>query len=123
MLGFRCAVGSRNSKIAFLSAVVGSIYFSSFQHYWDVAAPLLPRERPPTTIAMALQRAVRARLYKLPLAAAVQSRRPDLIEFGDLSALAQPRVGARQTCRSDRAAKVERPRAGAGECEATVTAP
>ena len=107
MLEFRCAVGSRKSKIAFSSAVVDSINFSSFQHHWDVAAPLLPRERPPTTIAMALQRAVRARLYKLPLAAAVQSRRPDLIEFGDLSALAQPRdklavATARRRCR-DRA--------------------
>ena len=40
---------------------------------------------------MALQRATRARLYKLPLAAAVQSRRPDLIECGDLPALALPR--------------------------------
>ena len=40
---------------------------------------------------MALQRAARARLYKLPLAAAVQSRRPDLIECGDLPALALPR--------------------------------
>ena len=41
---------------------------------------------------MALQRAARARrLYKLPLAAAVQSRRPDLIECGDLPALALQR--------------------------------
>ncbi len=40
---------------------------------------------------MALQRASRARLYKLPLAAAVQPRRSDLIECGDLPALALPR--------------------------------
>jgi hypothetical protein len=41
---------------------------------------------------MALQREARARrLYKLLLAAAVQSRRPDLIECGDLPALALQR--------------------------------
>ncbi len=40
---------------------------------------------------MALQLAARTLLYKLPLAAAVQSRRPDLIEFGNLPALALPR--------------------------------
>ena len=79
MLEFRCAVGSRKSEFAFSSAVVDSINFSSFQRHWDVADPLLP-----TKIAMALQRAVRARLYKLPLAAAVLSRRPDLIEFCDV---------------------------------------
>ncbi len=55
-----------------------SINFSSFQRLWDVAAPLLPRERPPTKIAMALQRAARARrLYKLPLAAAVATNLPE----------------------------------------------
>jgi hypothetical protein len=90
VLGFRCAVGSRNPKIAFLAVVVDSINFSSFQRYCDVAASRLLRERPPTKIAMALQRAARAHLYKLLLAAAVQSRRPDLIECGNLPALALP---------------------------------
>jgi hypothetical protein len=42
-------------KIAFSAVVVDSINFSSFQCHWDVAAPPLPRERPPTEIAMALQ--------------------------------------------------------------------
>ena len=54
-LDFRCAVGSRNPKIAFSAVVVDSINFSSFQCHRDVAAPRLPRERPPTKIAMALQ--------------------------------------------------------------------
>ena len=45
VLEFRCAVGSRKSEIAFSSAVVDSINFSSFQRHWDVAAPLLPREQ------------------------------------------------------------------------------
>ncbi len=72
-------------------AVVDSMNYSSFQRYLNVAAPLLPRDRLPTKIAMALQRAAKARLYKLPLDTAVQSRRPDLIEFGGLPALALPR--------------------------------
>jgi hypothetical protein len=75
--------------------VVDSINFSSFQRHWGVSALLLPRERPPTKIAMALQRAARARLYKLLLAAAVQSHRPDLIEFGDL----RPRGEGAETAR------------------------
>ncbi len=62
-----------------------------------------------------MQRAAKARLYKLPLDAAVQSRRPDLIEFGGLPTLALPRdklaVG---TVRRS----LQRPRAGDG----TVTA-
>jgi hypothetical protein len=91
VLGFRYAVASRNSKIAFSAVVVNSINYSSFQRHLDVAAPLLPRDRSPTKIAMAHQRAAKARLYKLPLDAAVQSRRPDLIEFGGLPALALPR--------------------------------
>ena len=65
VLEFRCAAGSRKYEIAFSSAVVDSINFSSFQRHWDVAAPLLPRERPPTKIAMALQRAVT--LQRAPL--------------------------------------------------------
>ena len=45
-----------------------------------------------------------ARLYKLPPASADQSRRPDMIEFGDLHALALPRdklsvATARRKCR------------------------
>jgi len=91
VLGFRCAVASRNPKIAFSAVVVNSINYSSFQRHLDVAAPLLPRDRSPTKIAMAHQRAAKARLYKLPLDAAVQSRRPDLIEFGGLPALALAR--------------------------------
>ncbi len=39
---------------------------------------------------MALQRATRALLYKLPLAATAQSCRPDLIECGNLPVLALP---------------------------------
>ena len=62
-------VGSRKSEIAFSSAVVDSINFSSFQRHWDVAAPLLPRERPPTKIAMALQRAVTLQRAPLQVAA------------------------------------------------------
>ena len=54
---------------------------------------LLHRDRQPTKIAMALQRAAKARLYKLPLDAAVQSRRPDLIEFGGL-----PEISLRLRC-------------------------
>jgi hypothetical protein len=94
----------------FLSSGFRSINLSSFQRHWDVSASLLLRERLPTKIVMALQRAVRARLYKLPLAAALQSaqsRRPDLIEFVDMTALALPReklseATARRRCR-DRA--------------------
>ncbi len=84
MLGFQCAVASRNPKIASSAVVVDSINYASFQRHLDVAAPLLPRDRPPIKIAMALQRAAKARLYKLPLDAAVQSRRPGLIGFGGL---------------------------------------
>jgi hypothetical protein len=45
-----------------------------------------------------------ARLYKLPPASADQSRRPDMIEFGDLHALALSRdklavATARRKCR------------------------
>jgi hypothetical protein len=40
---------------------------------------------------MALQRAAKARLYKLLLNADVQSRRPDLIEFGGMPVHALPR--------------------------------
>ncbi len=120
MLGFRCAVASRNPKIAFSAVVVNSISYSSFQSHLDVAAPMLPRDRPPTKIAMALQRAAKACLYKLPLDAAVQSRRPDLIEFGCLPPLALPRdklaVGTALR-------RLQIPRAGAGEREAAVTAP
>ncbi len=78
------------------------------------------RDRPPIKIAMALQRAAKARLYKLPLDATVQSRRPDLIEFGGLPALAllRDKLAVRTARR-----KLQRPRAGAGEREAAVTAP
>ena len=72
-------------------AVVDSINYSSFQRHLDVAAALLPRDRLPTKIAMELQRAATARLYKLLLDADVQSCRPDLIEFSGLPALALPR--------------------------------
>jgi len=91
VLGFRCAVGSRNPKIAFSAVVVDSINFSSFQCHWDVAAPRLPRERLPTKIAMALLqgRACTSRRW-LPLFK-VHPRRPDLIECGNLPALALPR--------------------------------
>jgi hypothetical protein len=67
-LDFLCAVGSRNPKIAFSAVVVDSMKFSSFQCHWDVAAPRLPRERPPSKIAMALQqgRACTSRCW-LPL--------------------------------------------------------
>ncbi len=69
---------------------------------------------------MALQRAAKARLYTLPLDAAVQSRRPDLIEFGGLPVLALPREKlAVGTARGS----LQRPRAGAGDREAAVTAP
>ncbi len=91
MLEFRCAVASRNPKFAFSAVVVNSINFSSFQRHLDVAVPLLPRDRTPIKIAMAHQSAAKARLYKLPLDAAVQSRRPDLIELDGLPALALPR--------------------------------
>jgi len=64
----------------------------------------------------------RARLYKSPLAAAVQSSSAQTwSDWMWQSACAC--AAARQTCHSDRAAKGQRPRAGAGECEATVTAP
>ncbi len=123
MLVFRCAVASRNPKIAFSAVVVpvvDSINYSSFQRHFDVAAPLLPRDRPPTKIAMALQLAAKARLYKLLLDAAVQSRRLDLIEFSSLPALALLRdklaVGTARR-------RLQRPRAGASEREVAVTAP
>ncbi len=104
--------------IAFLAVVVDSINCSSFQRHVDVAAPLLPRDRPPNKIARALQRAAKARLYKLPLDAAVQSRRPDLIEFGSLPAPALPRDKlAEGTVRR----RLQRPRAGA--CEREVAMP
>ncbi len=100
--------------------VVNSIHFSSFQRHWDVAALLLPRDRQSTKIAMALQRAARVRLYKLPLDARVESRRPDLIEFSCLPSLALQRdkfaVGTAQR-------RLQRPRAGASDREATVKAP
>ena len=106
--------------IAFSAVVVDSINCSTFQRRLDVAAPLLHRDRQPTKIAMALQRAAKARLYTLPLDAAVQSRRPDLIEFGGLPVLALPRdklaVGTARR-------SLQRPCAGAGEREAAVTAP
>ncbi len=104
-LDFDVQLLQEKPKIAFSAVVVNSINYSSFQRRLDVAAPLLPHDRSPTKIAMAHQRAAKARLYKLPLDAAVQSRRPDLIEFGGLPALALPR----DICRSrDRAAKVDR---------------
>ncbi len=87
----------------------------------DVAAPLLPRDRPPTKIAMALQRAATARLYKMLLDAYVQSRRPDLIEFSSLPALALPRD--KLTVVGTTRRRLQRPRAGAGEREAAVKAP
>jgi hypothetical protein len=90
-LDFDVQLLQKKPKIAFSAVVVNSINYSSFQRHLDVAAPLLPRDRSPTKIAMAHQRAAKARLYKLPLDAAVQSRRPDLIEFGGLPALALPR--------------------------------
>jgi hypothetical protein len=93
--------------------------YSSFQRHLDVAAPLLPRDQPPTKIAMALQRAAKALQNKLQLDAAVQSRRPYVIEFGGLPALALQRdklaVGTARR-------RFQRPRAGAGEREAAVTA-
>ena len=118
-----CSCFKENPKIAFSAVVVNSINYSSFQRHLDVAAPLLPRDRSPTKIAMAHQRAAKARLYKLPLDAAVQSRRPDLIEFGGLPVLALPRdklaVGTARR-------SLQRPCAGAGERagerEAAVTA-
>ncbi len=100
--------------IAFSAVVVDSINCSTFQRRLDVAAPLLHRDRQPTKIAMALQRAAKARLYTLPLDAAVQSRRPDLIEFGGMPVLALPRdklaVGTARR-------KLQRLRAGAGEAK------
>ncbi len=101
--------------------VVNKINYSSFQRHLDVAAPLLPRDRPPTKIAMALQRAAKAHLYKLLLDADVQSRRADLIEFSCLSALALPRNKLAVVGTARR--RLQRPRAGAGEREAAVTAP
>ncbi len=113
MLRFRCAVGSRNPKIAFSAVVVDSINFSSFQCHWDVAAPRLPRERLPTKIAMALLqgRACTSRRW-LPLFK-VHPRRPDLIECGNLPALALPRdklaiATARRRGRDRRAARRRR---------------
>ncbi len=85
-LDFDVQLLQKNPKIDFSAVVVNSINYSSFQRHLDVAAPLLPRDRSPTN-----QRAAKARLYKLPLDAAVLSRRPDLIEFGGLPALALPR--------------------------------
>jgi hypothetical protein len=93
VLGFRCAVGFRNPKIAFSAVVVDSINFSSFQCHWDVAAPQLPRERLPTKIAMALLqgRACTSRRWLPLFKVHPRSLRPDLIECGNLPALALPR--------------------------------
>ncbi len=69
-------------------------------------------------IAVALQRAAGARLYKLPPVSAVRSRRPDLIELGDWPALVMPR-------KKLAVARSESAETGAGACEreATVTSP
>ena len=61
--------------------------------------------------AKALQRAAESLLFKLPLAAAVQSSGPDPNKFVDYSPA--PALPARRTFRSDSAANVQAPRAGA----------
>ncbi len=72
-----------------------------------IIAPSPGRRCNVTKIAMALQRADGARLYKLQPASAVRSRRPDLIELGGLPALAMQRdkvavATAQRKCRDRR---------------------